>query len=363
MGFAAFSYLIQDGLSRALQGLAIAGFAVVAQPQVGAADLLSSRPSEAAIRAATAACLPGRSTPPRNIVGISDPHTLDRRVIDLIAETGVRWVRAEFHWSQIQGGGTGGYDWAAYDRMVRAFSDRGIKVAAILTYIPRDLQDWGAIDAGFTAFAEAAVARYAPRGVHVWEVFNEPNLTGYGWLEKRDRPADYLGAYALLLARANAAVRRHDPQGVVVIGGLAGAGHRPLSPEQTMQELYALGVKPCFDVMAYHPYGYQSRFAEARARVDAILAQHGDQAKPVWFNEYGWTDYREMSLQVNSSEHTNPMIATFAQRGAAEALFWFSARDYSGRRSAPTFGLADHEFNKRDSFETFRMIIEHIHGQ
>lgn len=327
------------------------------------ADLQASRPDDEKVRSVTATCRPGKTVPPRDIIGISDPHTVDPRVIDLIDETGIRWVRAEFHWNRIQPDGTGPYNWAPYDRMVRAFAERGISVAAILTYIPQNLDDWDRIDAGFASFADAAVARYAPMGVHVWEVFNEPNLTGYGWLDKKDRPESYLGAYALLLARANDAVRKHDPRGIVVIGGLAGEGHRPLPPEATMARLYDLGVAPCFDVMAYHPYGYQGRFAEAAARIDAILRQHGDAGKPVWFNEYGWTDYQSMSLSVNRSERTNPMIAAFAQRGEAEALFWFAARDYSARWMTPTFGLAEHDFDKRDSFETFKLIVETILAQ
>jgi hypothetical protein len=343
--------------------LSLAVWPIVTPGMAPAQTRDATLPSDTTIRAATALCRPGTAAPPRNIVGISDPHARDPRVIDIIAETGVRWVRAEFHWSVVQPDGRGPMNWEPYDAMVQRYRQHGINVAAILTYIPESLNDWATIDAGFQRFAAEAVARYAPRGVHVWEVFNEPNLTGYGWLSHDDDARRYFGAYALLLARANAAVRAHDPNGVVVIGGLAGEGHRPVSPEETMDVLYGLGVQDCFDVMAYHPYGYQARFAEARARIDRIMAQHDDLAKPIWFNEYGWTDHEAMSLSVNRSESTNPMIATFAQRHHADALFWFAARDYSGRFTAPTFGLVTYDFEKRDSFETFQVIIDAIDAQ
>lgn len=325
------------------------------------ADLLGSRPSAEQVREATAQCRRGSAVPASGIVGISDPHTLDQAVVDLIAETGVRWVRAEFHWSQIQASPGAPYRWGPYDAMVERFNRAGINILAILTYVPPGMMhDWSVIDDEFQRFAEAAVQRYAPRGVHYWEVFNEPNLTGYGWLRKQDDPRSYLGAYTLLLARANQAVRENDPQGVVVLGGLASAAHRGLPAEETMDVIYGLDGGDCFDVFAYHPYGYQNRFPEARERVDAILAAHGDTGMPVWFNEYGWTDFEEMDMARNPHSGNNPMLAVFKQRDNADALFWFAAKDYSARRDAPTFGLADHNLNKRKSFDTFKAAIDHI---
>lgn len=310
-------------------------------------------------RAATAGCRRGAVAPPSGIVGISDPNTLDPGVIELIRETGVDWVRAEFHWSRIQPAAGGPYDWAPYDRMVRAFNKAGIHVQAILTYIPeKRFRSYAEIDAAWQDFAAAAVARYAPMGVHHWEIFNEPNLPGYGWLTKRDDARTHLGFYSLLLARANEAVRENDPRGVVILGGLASDQHRGLPAEETMDILYSYGIKDCFDVFAYHPYGYQNRLPEARARVDRILKAHGDTGKPVWFNEYGWTEQRAMDMAKNDTAATNPMMAIFSQRHSADALFWFAAKDYSSRLGTPAFGLADFNLRKRPSFETFRRLVD-----
>lgn len=323
-----------------------------------AADLMATRPDPASVRAATDQCQASRRQTPTGIIGISDPHAADPKVIDLIATTGVRWVRAEFHWSQIQPEFGGPYRWGAYDRMVQGYTAAGIEILGIMTYIPDDIpRDWAVIDAEFQKFSNALVQRYGPRGVHFWEVFNEPNLTGYGWLSEDDPAEPHLGAYALMLARANLAVRANDPQGIVVLGGIAGDSRRTLPVERTMQVLFDLGAGDCFDVFAFHPYGYQNKFPQARARIDAVLAAGGAGEKPVWFNEYGWTDQHEMDLNVNDTADTNPMMAVFAQRGAADALFWFAAKDYSGRLGAPTFGLADHELNLRPSYETFRRLV------
>lgn len=327
-------------------------------PLPASADLAGTAPDEATIRAAAASCRAAPGPVASGVLGISDPRALEPMVADLIAATGVGWVRAEFHWSQIEPVPGGGYRWGPYDAMVAAYADRGVRVQAILTYIPPAIAgDWAAIDQAFQRFAAAAVARYAPRGVHHWEVFNEPNLPGYGWLTSDHGARESLGGYTLLLARANQAVRANDPQGVVLIGGLASDQHRGLPLEETMATIYGLGARDCFDVMAFHPYGYQNQFPAARARVDAVLAAGGDAGKPVWFNEYGWTEQEAMDLARNATSADNPMLAALGQRGSADALFWFSAVDYSRRRDAPSFGLANYEGVPRPSFETFRSFV------
>lgn len=323
------------------------------------ADIYDSRPSEEVLREATAQCRPAKVRPVTDIVGISDPHAIEANVVSLIQETGVKWVRAEFKWSKIQDSPASEYDWRAYDAMVDSYNRAGIKVAGILTYIPPAMpDDWLQIDEHFQRFASATVKHFAAKGVHYWEVFNEPNLTGYGWLQKGLDARDFLGAYTLLLARANQAVRANDPQGVVILGGLASDNHSGIPAEDAMSFIYGAGGRRCFDVFAFHPYGYQNKFSAARARMNAILAAGADMGKPIWFNEYGWTDYAEMDMRVNGTAANNPMMAVFDQRRQADALFWFSAKDYSGKWGAPTFGLADFNLVKRPSFNTFTYLVQ-----
>ncbi len=297
------------------------------------------------------------------MVGLSDPHAFEPGVIDLIEESGAPWVRAEIHWSVVQPDPDGPMDFSVYDAMMDEYAARDIRVLAILSWIPAELldarggEDWDAIDAGFAAFATEAVQRYAARGVHHWEVFNEPNLTGYGWLTEDHDAWTNLPNYTRLLGIANEVVREHDPEGLVVLGGLASDQHRGLPLEDTMEVLDGYGATGCFDVFAYHPYGYQNQFGEARARVQDTLDDIGRPDLPVWFDEYGWTDQDSMDLAVNPTPADNPMLATFADKDVADALFWFSARDYSSRASAPTFGLADADLVKRPSFTTFQTAL------
>lgn len=349
------------GLKQPLFAILCATFAITTNA-VRADDVGVTVPDPATIRNATAQCVRNPQQPPSRIVGLSDPNTLDPRVIDLIADTGVNWVRAEFHWSRIEPTPGGEFRWDEYDRMVDRFNRAGINILAILTYPPGWAQDrWQDLDSGFERFAKAAVTRYASQGVQLWEVFNEPNLTGYGWLTHAHDAAENLDIYTLLLARANRALRENARDGFLVLGGLASDQHRGLSAERTMDEIYGYGAADCFDIFAYHPYGYQGMFDQARARIDGILKKHGDTGKPVWFNEYSWTDHAEMDLSNNATAANNPMINAFTQlEGNTDAFFWFSAKDFSTRLGAPNFGLATYDFKRRPSFETFKEIVEQI---
>jgi len=62
-------------------------------------------------------CAPGTAVAPTGILGLSDPNTIEPVFIDLVDETGVKWVRAELHWSIIHSDPDG---FAAYDAMIDA---------------------------------------------------------------------------------------------------------------------------------------------------------------------------------------------------------------------------------------------------
>ncbi len=326
-------------------------------------QLLASRPTEATIRAATSLGRRSATVAPTGIVGISDPNAIDIRVIDLCAEVGAEMVRAEFHWSQIETS-PDVYNWSPYDAMVARCVAKGVGILGIVTYLPNWLPpDWAVVDQRFVSFATALVKRYATQ-INFWEVFNEPNLTGYGWLGKPTDPGwsgvkaiDFVGAYTLLLARFNKVVRGNDTSALVVLGGMANhnASTSYASMESYMAEVYRLGAADCFDIFAFHPYGYQNQFAAARQRVNTVM---GVNVRPVWFNEYGWTDWRKMDKVAYPTSATNPLIATYENRVHCDAWFHFCMKDYSSKWGTPTFGLCDHNFGKRPGFYTFKGFVK-----
>src|ERR1700752_1525118 len=97
--------------------------------------------------------------------------------LELIAAAGFRWVRTDFKWDATERE-RGRYDFAEYDRLMKALEPLGLRALFILDY-GNSLYGDGAPrnDAAQKAFARwsvAAARHFANRGV-LWEIYNEPN--------------------------------------------------------------------------------------------------------------------------------------------------------------------------------------------
>ncbi len=127
-----------------------------------------------------------------------------------------------------------GYDWASFDGQVRQARAAGLDPIVCVTFAPvwaRDIAAGGTgtnwpRPADLGRFAAAAARRYAsPAGVHIWQVWNEPNARSH--LNPQyvgERPVAALHYRRMLSAFADA-VHGVDPAFTVVAGGLAPFGH------------------------------------------------------------------------------------------------------------------------------------------
>ena len=202
-----------------------------------------------------------------------------------------------FYWSAIELQ-RGQFSWAATDAFVHAANARGLRVLALADYTPAWARS-GATDKypptdlrDFATFVRTAAQRYAPMGVHAWEIWNEPNNAMF-WAPNAN-PA----AYTTLLKLAYTAIKSADPSATVVTGGLSPASDngRDVSPFTFLEQIYALGGGSSFDAVGYHPYSYPYAPMYAASwntfyrtpDVHALMAAHGDGAKPVWGTEVGF---------------------------------------------------------------------------
>ena len=97
-----------------------------------------------------------------------------------MAKMHVAWVRSDFPWPLIEFQ-HGRFDWAMTDQVVKEASARRMNVLAVLSHTPDWARGPGTTTENppdritdFTEFARAAAARYAPLGVHTWEIWNGP---------------------------------------------------------------------------------------------------------------------------------------------------------------------------------------------
>lgn len=294
---------------------------------------------------------------PAGVFGVSTVPPFPPVYYERLSDLGIQWTRSEFDWNAIEQP-DGRYDWNASDALVRDSHAHNISLLGNINYLPIHLRTWAEAQGHFETFVRALVERYKPGGtfaqqegwraygVSYWEIFNEPNLTGWGWMSKGSSAEEYVGEYAALLAVANAAIRRSDKDAVIVLGGVSDDDVAGMPYPKFFDALFSYGVSSCFDVIAFHPYGRYGTFAATADEIRAIAKRSGIE-KPLWFNEYGTDNDRELDTALT---------ALFNEREAADAWFWFTLRDLRPNRRW-SYGLTDYEFNPKPAYERLKDLL------
>jgi polysaccharide biosynthesis protein PslG len=292
-----------------------------------------------------------------NLPGMT-PTTLNQTLDDAVS-LGIGWLRIDLAWDDIQPGGPTDFQWSNFDRIVAAASARSLTVLPILDYTPAWARRRGcgsdkcapADDKQFAAFASAAARRYSARGVHTWEIWNEPNVVAF-W-----QPAPSPSDYALLVRTTAAAIRSVDRTATLISGGLASTAtsNGDISQLDFLAAFCAQGGAQLVDAIGYHPYSYPvppgynapwnawAKTATTQRSFKSILASWGAPAKKVWLTEYGAptkgpgvgatsSDYKLSQSPDHVDEALQAtMAADSVQLAAASStiggLFWYSYQD------------------------------------
>lgn len=286
---------------------------------------------------------------------------------------GVRLLRTDLNWHRIQYDGPASFDWAEADRVIHAAKSAGLEVLLVVGSVPH----WARMRPNersaiadpktYAIFLSAAVARYAPQGIHLWEVWNEPNLDG-PW------PEPDAVAYATLLKAAYPAIKELDQDAIVITGGLASAvktgpllGPRKyISAVDFVKTLYSEGAGKSFDALGFHPYSYPRLPSDPAdwngwnlmtGPVRAVMSENGDANKRIWITEYGAPSNEEES---EVSEEMQAQMVTESRQLASELsyagpLFWYSYRDLGTDPSENEhwFGLRRADNSKKPAYDAF----------
>jgi hypothetical protein len=228
-----------------------------------------------------------------------------KRQFDLMAAMHVTWVRVDLAWAWMERE-QNNLDWSYTDTIVDEAAARGMKVLCVFSSTPPWARSDGSSDAtaasyarpvdptSYANFARVAAQRYSSRGVHSWELWNEPNITQF-WPPKPD--ADEYGKLFRAVAKG---VRDADPKATLLIGGLSPKYDSPdneVSPVDYLEQLYANGTAQLADAIAAHPYTFPALPTATKLRMVGglkdlpalhdVMAKHGDGAKKIWITEYG----------------------------------------------------------------------------
>ena len=240
------------------------------------------------------------------------------RDLGLMEDGGFNWVKQTFAWETIEGAGKGQFNWARADWVVNHACTHNLRLLARLSTDPDLASFWaGAPPANIDNFADYAFAvasRYNCQPgsmgcIHAFQVWNEPNLARE-WGNQRPNPAQY----ATMLQKTYAAIKRGNPNAIVISAGMAPTGsndNNAMPDDVFYEQLYqAMGSSNgYFDMLGVHGAGFAAppeldpaeaasnqqyggyRFFAFRHVEDirAIMVRYGDEAKRVVLLEFGWT--------------------------------------------------------------------------
>jgi polysaccharide biosynthesis protein PslG len=309
------------------------------------------------------------------------------RTVALLQDAGVRWVRMNVSWSGLEAGGKGAWNAGMLtdvDYAVDAAHRAGLQVLmpmadgvpywasadpskAVVGGVPQWNHYWRPVS--FADYADAfghLVRRYSARGVHDYEVWNEPNLRRF-WPSGPD-PAQY----AAMLHAAAPAIRAADPSATIVLGGLSKSDY------PWLERLYAAGVdRSDFDAVAIHPYtgsvdpkmcwkqaGTDRAAIDAFCAIDAVhdtMRAAGDGDKPLWLTEFGWSTYSGAYgvSEERQAEYLARAFRWLEPRPWVKAAFWYSFRNNRFLGDAPAdfeanTGLLRTDFTPKPAYAAMR---------
>jgi hypothetical protein len=300
------------------------------------------------------------------ILGESDEELA--RDLDTVAGSRAQWVRFDFDWSWVQRDGPTAWDWSAIDRVVNAVSQRGLSVLALPTYTPGWARPGGSSakhpptnPQDFANFVRAAAERYVPRGVLVWEIWNEPNVPQF-WTHP-----DPVAYTALLRASADA-LRSVSPGLTVLTGGTAPTdGSYGIPPPTFIKRLYAAGAAASFDAVAIHPYTFPQD-PTSRISANALLqareirfemAAQGDGNKLIWATETGAPTRGEASVsESKQAQWVQDYYSVWNGWSFTGPMLWYSIRDLStSSEQQQAFGMLRANGSPKQAFLVFSRLL------
>jgi polysaccharide biosynthesis protein PslG len=304
------------------------------------------------------------------------------QTISLLRDSGARWVRANVPWNALEPNGRGSFDstyLASVDYAVEQARAAGLEVEMPIAdgvpywasgdpnkyqdssgyhynrfYRPTSFQD-------YAEFVAWVVNRYKGLGVHVFEVWNEPNNPGF-WPSGPNA-----ASYVEMLKATYPAIKQADPSSTVLMGGLSKSDYNYL------QAIYEAGGAPYFDAVNVHPYtgsvdptscwqqsGTSKNAIDAFCGVEEVyntMVRNGDGAKKVWLTEFGYSTYSG-TYGVSEAEQAEYLTKAYAKAATwpyVQALFWYQFRNWSSSNEwLSNLGLVSSSFIEKPAYAAFK---------
>jgi hypothetical protein len=175
---------------------------------------------------------------------------------------------------------------------------------------PADLDDW-------RVFIRTIATRYKGR-IHIYEVWNEPNLTKQFWTGSVEQMIE-------LVREARCIVKSVDPSAILVSPSATSDYGLPW-----LSEFLSKGGGQYVDVIGYHFYVFPAN-PEAMVplikKVKKVMLSNGADRKPLWNTESGWSDPKPFpSEDLAGGYLARAYILNWAT--GVERFYWYAWDDH-----------------------------------
>lgn len=276
-----------------------------------------------------------------------------------LANAGFKWVRMDLHW-----GGTerekGKYDFRAYDRLMTALDEHGIRALFILDYANRHY-DSGLSPhseecrAAMARWAVAAVEHFKGRGV-LWEMWNEPNIKHF-W-----KPEPNVTNYVALSRTVGKAIKAAAPK-----EQFCGPATSTIDLK-FLEACFQGGVLEEWDAVTVHPYRQKDpetvlpEYAKLRALIDKY-APRGKQI-PIISGEWGYSCAWKKFDDPRQGKYLPRQFLVNLLAGVPLSI-WYDWRDDGTDPKEPEhhFGVARHESpHVKPSYRALQKLVGELRG-
>jgi hypothetical protein len=282
------------------------------------------------------------------MVGISTVLSQHESVWDLWADLGVKSVRVEFFWSEIEAN-RGQYKWQVPDLIVQRAANRDINLFVVVNYAPAWAKtDMGTWHGGVENFAAKLGERY--KCVPVWEIFNEPNWDtrksqGYGWPWPEVDATEAGNRYGLTVDAFHNGFRSQNTEAGLVAGALTPHG---LDVAKFIDAFVGACEADQYDAFSVHPYSWFGQLRQAQNNVRQYLLTKGHD-KPVWMSEMGHNQDNDRALRMNQ---------VFAEVPYLDAFFWFCEQDF--KLFGYNYGSVEYWGTKKPDYPTLKAHMRNL---
>ncbi len=250
-----------------------------------------------------------------------------KKVIPLMKECGIQWVRQEFRFSNTMITDTlyGEQYLRRCDTLMQLYNDQSLSVLVLFTAdsgknIAEGFQNDHVSNTQsklFLSFVTNVLKRYKGQAVY-FEVLNEPNSA---------MPPEL---YAILLKKISKTIKNIDPRSVIVYGGL------DIVPNTRMEQMrvvkwgwseylrrtHELGCSAYYDVFNFHPFVFP-RSPEEGGLKRLIELGANISGKKIWITEFGYPTgegERRVTEQAQA-QYLIDAITISSQTGVVEKFF------------------------------------------